>query len=143
MNENNLSDLTPSELILARSQAFSQGDFGFIYDSYHSGSNFRRQFFERDEYLQYGQASLGQDFQILSCRVLAEIVGDLESKVIFLMEMKNRGSVQRYAELAWLRWENKAWRYHRGQKITAEELPDNPEALSFADFAKLDPATIF
>jgi hypothetical protein len=139
-----MTDYTPSELILARSQAFSRDDFGFIYDSYHSGSNFRRQFFERDEYLQYGQASLGQDFRIISCRILAEIVDDdHESRVIFLMEMENRGSVQRYAELAWLRWENKAWRYHRGQKITAEELPDNPESLSFADFAKLDPATIF
>lgn len=143
MNDNNLSASTPSELILARSQAFSRGDFGFIYDSYHSASNFRRQFFERDDYLQYGQASLCQDYWILNCQILAESVSAHESKVIFLMEMKVQGSVQRYAELAWLRTENEAWRYHRGQKITAEELPEHPESLGFADFARLDQTTIF
>ena len=134
---------TPSELILGRSQAFTRGDFGFIYDSYHSGSNFRRTFCEREEYLQLGQDSLGQDYQILSCQILAEAVDAHEARVIFLMEMEVQGCVQRYAELAWLQRENNAWRYHRGQKITAEELPENPESLNFADFAKLDPATIF
>ena len=28
-------------------------------------------------------------------------------------------------------------------KFTAEELPENPQLLSFNDFGKLDPATIF
>jgi hypothetical protein len=63
--------------------------------------------------------------------------------VIYLMEMNFQGNLQRYAELAWLQRENHAWRYHRGQKITDEELPEAPESLGFADFAKLDPATIF
>lgn len=143
MNEDSMSDYTPSELILARSQAFSRGDFGFIYDSYHSESNFRRQFTERDEYLEFGKASLGQDYQITSCQILDEKVDAHESQVVFLMEMKAQGNVQQYAELAWLQRENGAWRYHRGQKITAEELPENPESLNLADFAKLDPATIF
>ena len=134
---------TPSELILARSEAFSQGDFGFIFDSYHSESNFRRQFIERDDYLQFGQTSLGQDYQIVNCKVLAADVDVDESQVIFLMQMKVHGNLQQYAELAWLRRENDRWRYHRGQKITAEELPDNPESLSFSDFAKLSPETIF
>lgn len=143
MSEKHLSVTTPSELILARSQAFTRGDFGFIYDTYHSASNFRRQFFERDEYLHFGQANLGQDYQIVSCQILAESLDEHESKVIFLMEMKFQGTVQRYAELAWLQREDNAWRYHRGQKITADELPENPETLDFAAFAKLDPATIF
>lgn len=143
MNDTGLSAYTPSELILARSQAFCRGDFGFIYDSYHSGSNFRRQFLERDEYLHLGQASLGEDYQIISCQVLAERAGAHQAQVIFLIEMKYQGVVQRYAELAWLRQENNAWRYHRGQKMTDEDLCENPESLDFADFAKLDPATIF
>ncbi|MBW2688372.1 MAG: hypothetical protein JRC99_00390, partial [Deltaproteobacteria bacterium] len=66
MNENSMTDYTPPELILARSQAFSRGDFGLIYDSYHSESNFRRQFTERDEYLEFGKASLGKDYQLTS-----------------------------------------------------------------------------
>ena len=83
---------TPAELILARSQAFCNGNFGFIYDSYHSASNFRRQFDAREEYLQFGKASLGQDYQILRCQVLAEKVCDDEAQVVFLMEVKVLGT---------------------------------------------------
>lgn len=141
--KDSLSGYSPAELILARSQAFSRGDFGFIFDSCHSASNFRRQFPERDEYLQFGQANLGQDYQIINCTVLAERVESSESQVIFLMELKFHGILQRYAELAWLERENNNWCYHRGQKMTAEELPDNPETITFADFDSLDPTTIF
>lgn len=143
MNQDNLSRLTPAELVLARSQAFSRGDFGFIFDSYHSTSNFRRQFIDREEYLLYGQGTLDQDYRIISCQVLAERLGGQESQVIFLLEMQFQGDVQRYAERAWFQREDNAWRYHRGQKITSAELPENPESLDFADFARLDPSTIF
>ena len=143
MCDNKLSSYTPSEMIFARSEAFSRGDFGFIFDSYHPESNFRRQFIERDEYLQFGRENLGQDYQITSCQVLECQTIDDEAQVIFLMEMKVHGAVQRFAELAWLRQENEAWCYHRGLKISNEELPENPQSLSFADFAKLDPSTIF
>ncbi len=143
MNDNNLPVSTPSELILARSQAFACGDFGFIYDSYHSESNFRQQFLERDEYLEFAQSCLGQDYQILDCKVLSEKVDEYEPQVIFLMEMKFHGRMQQYAELAWLRQENNAWCYHRGLKIPNEELPESPQSLSFADFAKLDQSAIF
>lgn len=135
--------LTPAELILARSEAFCRGDFGFIFDTYHSESNFRRQFIERDEYLDFGAESLGQNFQIISCQVLQEMEDECEAQVLFLMEIKVSGAVQQFAELAWLQLERECWRYHRGQKITHEELPEKPEALSFSDFAKLDPSTIF
>ncbi len=134
---------TPPELILARSDAFSRGDFGFIFDSYHSESNFRRQFVERNEYIEVGSTSLGQDFQITHCQVLQHLEEGDEAQVIFLMEMKAHGTVQRFAELAWLRQENDTWRYHRGLKIANDELPENPLALSFEDFSKLDQSTIF
>mgnify|MGYP006926386942 CR=1 FL=1 len=49
-----MSSYTPSELIMARTEAFASGDFGFIYDSYHPESNFRRQFPDRGEYCRYG-----------------------------------------------------------------------------------------
>lgn len=140
MNE---SYYSPSELILARSEAFSRGDFGFIYDSYHSESNFRRQFVERDQYLELGKASLSQDYQISGCQVVEYQQVDDEAQVVFLIEMKVHGAPQRFAELAWLRQENEMWRYHRGQKISNEELPEDPQSLRIADFAKLDPSTIF
>ena len=134
---------TPPELILARSEAFSRGDFGFIFDSYHSESNFRRQFVERNEYIETGSTSLGQDFQITHCQVLQDKEEGDEAQVIFLMEMKAHGAVQSFAELAWLRLENDVWRYHRGLKLSDEELPKNPQSLTFKDFAKLDQSTIF
>ena len=143
MNEKDLSACTPSEIIIARSEAFSRGDFGFIFDTYHSESNFRRQFVERNEYLEFGASSLGQDYQITRCQVLQFQERDDEAQVIFLMEMKVHGAVQCFAELAWLRQENAAWRYHRGLKISNEDLPESPQLLSFADFAKLDQSTIF
>jgi SEC-C motif-containing protein len=143
MNVNILSTYTPPQLILARSEAFSRGDFGFIFDSYHSESNFRRQFAARDEYLEFGTTSLGQDYQITSCQILQHQENNLEAQVIFLLEMKVHGAVQRFAELVWLRRERDAWLYHRGQKIANEELPENPRSLCIADFARLDPSTIF
>ena len=143
MNEKSLSDYSPAELILARSEAFSRGDFGFIFDTYHSESNFRRQFVERDDYLEFGRSSLGQDYQIICCEVLQHQQNDDEAQVVFLMEMKVHGAAQCFAELAWLRQENNAWCYHRGLKISNEELPESPQSLSFADFAKLDQSTVF
>lgn len=143
MNEHKLSTYSPSELIIARSEAFVRGDFGLIFDSYHSESNFRCQFVERDEYLRFGKASLGADYEITCCEVLQEKADDEEAQVIFLMQMKVQGVEEKFVELAWLRREKKAWRYHRGQKVTRDELPDDPRSLSFADFARRDPSTVF
>ncbi len=143
MSHRSLPAWTPAELIVARCEAFARGDFGFIYDSYHSESNFRCQFAARDEYLSFSRDGLSQDYRIVNCQILAERVTDHESQVVFLIKMYAHGELQRYAELAWLRLENAAWRYHRGQKMSAEEFPTDPYKLHFADFAKLDPATIF
>ena len=143
MTKNTLPACSPAEVIVRRSEAFARGDFGFIYDSYHADSNFRRQFTSREEYLTFGRDSLIQDYRIVSCQILIEHVEACESQVVFLMEIKAQGKLQRYAELAWLRREDAAWRYHRGQKMMSEEFPGDPHKLSLTDFAGLDPATIF
>jgi hypothetical protein len=59
------------------------------------------------------------------------------------MQMLVHGALQTFAELAWLRREGRNWRYHRGQKMMADELPDEPESLTIRDFSRLDPGTIF
>jgi SEC-C motif-containing protein len=143
MNELNLSKYSPSELIVARSEAFARGDFGFIFDTFHSESNFRRQFADRDDYLEFGKASLVADYEIIRCQILQEQESADEGQVIFLMEMKVQGTVQQFVELAWLHCEENAWRYHRGQKVPQDELPEDPQSLTFTDFAKRDPSTIF
>lgn len=133
----------PAELILERCRAFGRGDYGLIYDTFHSGSNFRRQFSSRGDYVAFGQESLAADFRILDCRILADDVCDGEARVLFLLEMSAHGIVQVFAELAWLRREQGAWRYHRGLKITDEDLPENPDELGFADFEALDQRLVF
>ena len=134
---------TPSELIFERNQAFLKQDFGFVYDSFHSESNFRRQFVERDEYIAVGKSSLAQDFHIVDCQVLGESIVGVEAQVIFLMEMEAQGVRQRYAELAWLRVEGHEWRYHRGLKVTEEDFPEDLDELNFEYFSRLDHSTVF
>lgn len=143
MNEKSLSNYTPSELILARSRAFSSGDFDLIHDSYHSESNFRRQFPDRDEYCRFGAENLGPGYTILDCRVLDEDFDSEEARVVFLMQMYVQGDLQLFAELVWLKMEDQAWRYHRGLKMTSGELPAEPESLTIGDFDKLDLNTIY
>lgn len=143
MDERRMSAYTPSQLILARSQAFSSGDFGFIFDSYHAESNFRRQFPDRNEYCRYGEEHLAPGYNIVDCRILDEDFDSDESRVVFLMRVDVQGDRQVFAELAWLKKEGRTWRYHRGQKMTAGELPDEPESLTIGDFSRLDPMTVF
>jgi SEC-C motif-containing protein len=143
MSENPLPDYSPCELIIARSEAFARSDFGFIFDTFHSDSNFRRQFTARDKYLEFGKTNLGTDYEITRCQVLQVRESEAEAQVIFFMEMKVQGALQQFVELAWLRHEENAWRYHRGQKVTQDEFPEDPQSLTFDDFAKRDPSTIF
>ena len=135
--------MRPSDLIHARNEAFKNGDFGLIYDSYHSESNFCRQFPDREEYISLGKTTLAKDYRITRCQVLDEAVTDNEARVIFLMDMDVNGTVQRYAELAWFLKEGGHWYYHRGLKMTAEDLPEHPQDLVFTDFEYLDKNTIF
>lgn len=138
-----VTGMTPSELIRKRVEAFARGDFGFIYDSYHSDSNFRRQFPTRDAYLEVGQRSLSRDFAIDGCRILDEKKDDDVAQVIVLMTMRSHGQLQPYVERAWFVVEAGRWRYHRSQKIPHGELPQDPHSLTFEDFIQLDPDTIF
>lgn len=138
-----ITDLSPAELIIERSRAFGRADFGFIFDSYHSQATFRSQFGDRNEYIQFGWASLGKEFRIRRCEVIREESGPAEARVIFLLEMEVNGTALRYAELAWLRHEERAWRYHRGQRMEAEQLPEDVLTLDFIDFDRLEPKIIF
>lgn len=129
-----MPNTSPSELILARVDAFKRCDFGFIFDSYHRDANFRRQFTDRDEYIRYGWANLGKEFRILSCAILREETGEGAARVIFTLEFELHGARQRYAELAWLETAGDGWLYRCGQKLTDEELPVPVGQLEFRHF---------
>ena len=126
--------IRPSALILSRVEAFRRCDFGFIFDSYHPASNFRRQFADRDEYVRYGWASLGKDFRIIACNILREEEDGMAARVIFLLEFELHGARQRYAELAWVEADGEGWRYRCGQKLTADEWPVPAAQLDFVHF---------
>ena len=134
---------SPAALMQARCRAFQAGDFGFIYDSYHSASNFRRQFDDRQAYQSYGRTCLAEEFRIVDWRLLDQQSDVDEAEVVVLMTVVYQGVRQTYAELAWLKKEGRHWRYHRGQRMTADELPEEPDRLKIGDFAKLDPNTVF
>ncbi|NJC87583.1 MAG: hypothetical protein FIB02_03485 [Desulfuromonas sp.] len=125
---------TPAQLILARVEAFRRCDFGFIFDSYHSDSNFRRQFADREEYIRYGWANLGREFRIHACTILREEVVEHSARVIFSLEFELHGARQGYAELAWLEDAGEGWRYRCGQKLTTEEQPVPADRLDFRHF---------
>lgn len=134
---------SPAALILARCRAFREGDFGFIYDSYHPESFFRRQFSNRADYVRHGRTALGRDFQIDECRILREETGAAESRVIFYLDTRFKGTRAQSVELAFLRLEEGGWRYHSSQKLTAEEACKVIEEIDFEDFERVKEKVFF
>jgi SEC-C motif-containing protein len=125
---------SPARMILARAEAFRHCDFGFIFDSYHDSSNFRRQFPDREDYVRYGWANLAKEFRILDCVIIRELVEGDTARVIFVMTIELHGDRQFYAELAWLKNAGAGWRYRRGQKLSEDELPVPIARLDFHHF---------
>ncbi|MCM2265142.1 MAG: YchJ family metal-binding protein [Desulfuromonadales bacterium] len=125
---------SPTQLILARVEAFRRCDFGFIFDTYHGDSNFRRQFPDREEYVRYGWANLGKEFRIHACTILREEIDGRVARVIFSLEFELHGTQQGYAELAWLEDDGEGWRYRCGQKLMPDEFPVPADRLDFRHF---------
>lgn len=133
---------SPSELILARCRAFGAGDFGFIYDSYHPDSNFRRQFPDRRDYLAYARSALAVDFHIVECRILREEAGE-QARVIFYLDTLYRGRRVEILELALLLRTDGGWCYHSGQKIDRSDFAGEIEAIDWLDFEKISDKAVF
>jgi SEC-C motif-containing protein len=137
-----MTPLSPSQVILARSRAFTEGDFGFIFDSYHPESNFRLQFPDRAAYLDYGRSALATDFVIDECRILHEKVDAKEARIIFYLDARFRGSRVETFELALLILTAEGWLYHSGQKLGRDEYAGDIEAIGWGDFDRPE-KTIF
>jgi len=138
-----MDSLSPSQLILARSRAFNDGDFGFIYDSYHPDSNFCRQFPDRQDYLDYGCSALTVDFVIDECRILRERIEEKEARVIFYLDARFRGKRVETFELALLLPTDNGWQYHSGQKLGRDEYRGEIEAIGWEDFERVVEKTVF
>ncbi len=138
-----MKNLSPAEMILARCDALRRADYGFVFDSYHSDSNFRQQFPERNAYVQFGWSSLGKDFKVRNCQIVREEIDGHDARVIFLMQMVAHGELKSYAEMALLKRQGASWRYHHGQKMEEKDWPADPMTLDFESFDKLEPKIVF
>lgn len=127
-------DLTPGELVRARGRAFAERDFGFIFDTYHPDSNFRRQFPDRAAYIRYGRSSLAEEFQIRECRILKKNVEGDEARVLFYLDTLFRGERSEVLELSLFRQTAEGWRYYSSQKLERSEFPGEIDEIDWEDF---------
>jgi SEC-C motif-containing protein len=138
-----MDQLSPSQLILARCRAFSGGDFGFVYDSYHSDSNFCRQFPDRQAYVDYARTALAADFIIDECRILREKIEEVQARVIFYLDIRFRGQRIETFELALLLLTGEGWRCHSGQKLLRSEFAGEIDGIDWDDFEKAKEKVFF
>jgi SEC-C motif-containing protein len=142
-NENAISSYSPSELVLARCRAFGEGDFGFIYDTYHPQSYFRAQFPTRRAYVRHGAHCLSGDFRIRECRILKEEIAGDEARVLFYLDTLFRDESAESFELSLFRGTTRGWRYHSSQKLGRGEFAGKIEEIGFLDFEKVKDKVFF
>ncbi len=136
-------DLEPADMVRARARAFDEGDFGFIYDTYHGDSYFIRQFPDRAAYLSYGQSSLASDFEICKCRILKERIEGDEARVMFYLETMFKGERTENFELSLFMMTELGWRYHSSQKLDRDDYPGGIEDIDWDDFEKVKDKVFF
>ncbi|MCD6527802.1 MAG: SEC-C domain-containing protein [Desulfuromonas sp.] len=133
-------ELSPSELVEARASAFLRNDFGFIYDTFHPDSSFRKQFPVRDEYLEYGRSTLTDDYRIEDCRVLQEkIDGHMDgtgAQVLFYLRVHYQGQLLEYFELSEFQQINDRWYYLQSHKLERQEFDGKLDDITFEDVLK-------
>ncbi|MBW2505204.1 MAG: hypothetical protein JRE16_11645 [Deltaproteobacteria bacterium] len=134
---------SPQELVLGRIDALCRADYGLIFDTYHCSSNFRKQFTDRAEYIQYGLTTLKQDFQVVHGEIIDETRQGRNARVVFLMKTVHNGQIQIYAELATCVSENGRWYHLSGQRMEQDQLPENPKHLTIQDFDRLEMKIVF
>ena len=136
-------DLSPADLVRERCRAFGRKNFAFIYDTYHPDSYFRRQFPDRQAYLEHGAQTLSADYRIRQCRVLREEEEGEEARVLFYLETVYQGESVETFELSRFLVTAGGWRYHSSQKLARDEFPGPVEAIDFADFEKVRDKVFF
>ncbi len=132
------SDLKPAQILALRVEAFSRGDFGTIYDTYHPDSFFREQFPDRVDYMQFGWAHLRRDFRIQYCEPLRRRqISSEEVHLIFHQIVKTAGQEVETLEMARFYLTSAGWRYHSSQKMEREEFSGSVEDIDFPVFDRI------
>ncbi|MCD4688318.1 MAG: SEC-C domain-containing protein [Desulfuromonadaceae bacterium] len=129
-----VNELTPVQQVEARARAFAEGDFAFIYDSYHCDAPFRRHFPMRDEYLSYARSDLQGRYRIHSCKILCDDMPlEGEARVLFFLDLEYGGEGHQSLELARFLKTADGWRYHSGQKVNREQFTGPLEEVTMAE----------
>ena len=108
---------SPNELVHGRIDALCRADYGLVFDTYHLESNFRKQFTDRKEYIQYGLTTLKKDFQVLHGEIITETMQGKTAQVVFLLKTLHKGQIRIYAELATCVHEKGGWYHLSGQRM--------------------------
>ncbi len=128
----------PSALVEKRRRAFAEGNFGFIYDSYHPESPFRDHFPDRGAYLEYAQSELRGKFEIRECRILREErLSAEEARVLFYMDVRHGGQRYESVELSRMLFLDGAWRYHSGWKVDRSAFAGPLEGIEPGEVERL------
>ncbi|WP_225071799.1 YchJ family metal-binding protein [Desulfuromonas sp. CSMB_57] len=136
--------LTPSALILERVAAFQEGDFPFIYASYHPDAPFLQVFPQQQEYLDYAARELAGNFAILACSILAQRAPTVdETQVLLVLELLVRGERQTSLELARVRRTPQGWRFHSATRRPLESGLEAVREPGFELFEPLDEEPFF
>lgn len=123
----------PSELVMARAEAFRLNNFGFIFDTFHPDSSFRQQFPDRADYVKYGLATLNEDYRIEECQVLKEQIDDAVAQVLFYLRVHYQGEALEYLELSEFHRLPEGWRYLHSHKMERQELERPLDEITFDD----------
>jgi SEC-C motif-containing protein len=135
--------LSPSQVILARCQAFVQNDFNLIYELHHPESFFRHLYPRQEDYLAYASEVLSRDFSIRECRILKEEIAGEEARVIYYLDILFRGERLETLENCRLRRLDDKWLYLTTQKIERHDFPAAPEMIDWDDFERVEEKIIY
>ncbi len=130
------------KLIRQRFAALEAREFSALYASYHPLAPFVEQFPDEKSYLDFACQALAR------MTLLGSYIGEVRTaaegvEVICALHFALDGEAQSLFELALLLPTADGWRYHSGQKLTAEDYPGQAEDLTFDHFDQQQPKIRF
>ncbi|WP_139800673.1 YchJ family metal-binding protein [Geothermobacter hydrogeniphilus] len=127
----------PRRLVEERVEAFREGNFGFIYDSYHPDAPFLEQFPDREEYLSYAAEEIAGSCTIERMTILYERQQDARAEVVIQQLLKTAAGYQESFELVRLGMVAGGWKYLGSERIERKDFQGRPEDLRPKDFERV------
>ncbi len=126
----------PETLVRQRIDALHRGAFGFIYDSYHPDSPFRRHFPEREDYLAFARQEIAGRIHIERFRLLRSRKTQERAELIVHQLVRAGGGFQESFERVVLLRHKGHWRYLGSSRLDRSQYHGRIEDLDFEDFER-------